>query len=526
MFASHEGGDVPITDELATPTDPVLAEILLGACTHIVEETDDILERASMGMVIRESRDYCSVIADAGGGIIATGRRDLPAFVGTIQDTIHGVIEWIGEEAFEPGDVYIVNCPWVGGTHYNDVRLVAPVHQGDRLIGYVGSCGHIGDVGGMNPGSIAVRAQNAFAEGLRIVPVLFSRHGAINQDVWKLIMANIRIQDVAEGDLRAMHSAVERGHLRLRELADLHGPAVLADWMAGYQEFGRRAVREQVSALDDGRYEFTDWIDEDPLTGEPLRVELAVEVKGERLRFDFAGSSLQAKGASNNSLSSTKAIVYVVTKYVFPELPLNYGTMGEIEIEAPLGTVVNAEFPAPVSAMAASTFDIVAACVFGAFAQVVPDRAMAASYNLQSLILGGHDPRWDRDFVSYSWGPGGWGATRDLDGRVGMPSTPRRPRTSPVRPRSDVCRFSSRNGRSCQTRADRAEGVVATACAESFVSTPTRSPRRWRVGGSSRSGDCSVAKPASHNALNWSRRMAARTWAYWSTTYAWQPGIV
>ncbi len=401
-------------------TDPVVAQVLLGACESLVEEADDILERASMGMVIRESRDYCSVVADPSGNVIATGSRDLPAFVGTIQFTIQGVIEWIGEENLREGEVYIVNCPWVGGTHFNDIRLIAPVYVAGELIGFVGACGHIGDVGGMNPGSIAVQAPNAYAEGLRIVPVVFSRDGVINDDIWQLIRANIRVQDVAEGDLRAMLAAVERATERFAELADRYGADVLTTWMSEYQEFGRTRIRDTVAALEDGEYSITDWIDADPITGDPLTIKLTLKVSGDQLIFDFDGTSPQAKGAANAALASTSAIVYVATKYVFPELPVNYGMMSGITIDAPLGTVVNAEYPTAVSAMASTTFDIVAACVFGAFSQVVPERAMAASYNLQSLIIGGHDERWDRDYVSYSWGPGGWGATKDLDGRVGM----------------------------------------------------------------------------------------------------------
>jgi N-methylhydantoinase B len=402
------------------PVDPVLAEILLGSCRALVDEADDILERASMGMVIRESRDYCSVVADPQGNVIATGKRDLPAFVGTIQLSIQAVIAAIGEGRFQPGDVYIVNDPWSGGTHYNDVRLIAPVHHEDRIIGYVGSCGHLADIGGMNPGSFAIKATSAYAEGLRIVPVLFEREQRINDDVWNLIMANIRIGKLSGGDLKAMLAAVHRAAERLVELADRHGPDVLAHWMSDYQDFGEAALRTQLAELPKGSFDWVDWIDADPLTGEPLEIRLRIEVRPDGLTFDFTGTDPQAKGSANAAFATTAALVYTTTATIFPEVPMNHGLMRAIQIVAPLGTVVNAEFPTAVSAMAATTFDIIAACIFGAFSKIVPERSIAASYNLQSFIASGRQERTGEEFVTYSWGPGGWGAGLDQDGRTSM----------------------------------------------------------------------------------------------------------
>lgn len=403
-----------------TAIEPALSEVILGACRALVDEADDLLERASMGMVIRESRDYCSVVCDPHGQVIATGSRDLPAFVGSIQFSVKGVIDWIGVENFLPGDVYIVNCPWVGGTHFNDVRLIAPVYANEVLIGYVGAAGHVADIGGMNPGSFAIKAPNSYAEGLRIVPVVFYRNGRLNADVWKLIMANIRLQATTEGDLRAMLAAIHRASDRLTELAERHGADVLEQWMDEYQAYGAQTLRMQLAKLPKGEYEWTDWIDADPVTGEPLRIHLSLKVTDEKMIFDFDGSSPQAQGAANATIASTAAIVYVATTYVFPELTFNYGMMQGLEVIVPPGTVVNATYPTPVSAMATTTFDIVAACVFGALSKVVPSRAMAASYNLQSLIVAGYDERWHAEYVTYSWGPGGWGASEHTDGRVGM----------------------------------------------------------------------------------------------------------
>lgn len=400
--------------------DPALSEILRGCYESIVEEVDQLIERGAVGMVIREGRDYCAVVADADGQVLAVGQKDLPAFVGTIAFSIRGVIEWIGAEAMRPGDVYIMNCPWVGGTHYNDVRLVAPVFSGDTLIGYVGAAGHVTDIGGVNPGSFNISAPNAYAEGLRIVPCLFYREGELNADVWKLILANVRHGDTTEGDLRALLAAVQRAERRLIEVSDTHGEQALLQWMGEYQDYGRERTREMIAALPNGRYRFTDHIDADPTTGKPLRLVLSLEVTDERLVFDFEGTDPQAQGATNSSLPSTAAVVYVAVASMFPELPFNQGMIDCLELVAPEGSVVNCTFPAPVSGMAATTFDITTACVMGAFAQVAPERAMAASYNLQAFITSGHDDRHDREFVTYSWGPGGWGAHADGDGRVAV----------------------------------------------------------------------------------------------------------
>lgn len=408
------------TRDETEPFDPVLSEILVGACRALVEEADDLLERASMGMVIRESRDYCSVVCDPGGNVLVAGERDLPGFVGSIQFTIQAVIEAIGVDRFQPGDVYIMNDPWTGGTHFNDVRLVSPVFFEGRLVAYVSSCGHVADIGGVNPGSFAISAASSFAEGLRIVPVLFYRDGEINEDVAKLILSNIRMPETTEGDLKAMLAAVWRSSERVTELARQYGPDLLAEWMRSYQDHGEEALREQLSRLEPGRYEWIDWIDENPADGEPVRIRLVVDVSPDRLRFEFEGTDPATKSGANSPLPATAAIIYVVVASLFPEVPMNHGLIRSVIVDAPENTVVNAQHPTAVSAMASTTFDLVAACSLGAFSQVVPDRVIAASYNLQSFVSSGTDPRTGEEFVTYSWGPGGWGAGKETDGRTSM----------------------------------------------------------------------------------------------------------
>ena len=408
------------TTACTTRVDPVLSEILAGACRALVEEADDLLERASMGMVIRESRDYCSVVCDRNGNVVATGSKDLPAFVGTIQFTVQAVIAAIGVGRFRAGDIYIVNDPWTAGTHFNDMRLVAPVFRDGRIIGYVGSCGHVTDIGGINPGSFAIRVPTHHAEGLRVPPVLFYRDGQINEDLAKLILSNIRVPELTEGDLHAMTAAIHRASERLLELVDAYGEDVLDAWMHSYLDYGEEKLREQVARLPAGRYEWTDWIDENPATGEPVKIELAIIVDGDCLSFDFSGSDPQTRSAVNSPFPATAAIVYTVTASLFPEVPMNHGLMRAITIIAPAGTVVHASYPAAVSAMATTTFDILVACIVGAFSHVIPERTIAASYNLQTFVTSGIDPKTNNEFITYAWGPGGWGASRDADGRTAM----------------------------------------------------------------------------------------------------------
>ena len=397
-----------------------LFEVLTGAFRALVEEADDLFERASMGMVIRESRDYCAVVCDASGNVLATGSKDLPAFVGNIQFTVQGVIEQIGVENFQPGDAYIVNDPWSGGTHFNDIRIVSPLfHQGE-LVGYAAAAGHVTDIGGPNPGSFNISASSCFGEGLRIVPVLFYRDGKLNTDVLRLILGNIRVADLTEGDLRALLAAVQRAATRVGELVDRYGIDLVQQWMAEYQSWGEERALAVARSLPAGTYSFTDWIDEDPVTGEPKKIQLSITISDDGFEFNFDGTDVQSEGAANAVLSTTIAVVWVVTCYVFPEIPPHHGAWKRMAIDAPQGTIVNADFPAGVSAMASTAFDIIAAAVFGCLAQVVPERVIAASYNLQSFVTGGVDPKTGKEFVTYSWGPGGWGAGRDTDGRVAM----------------------------------------------------------------------------------------------------------
>lgn len=397
-----------------------LFEVLTGAFRALVEEADDLLERASMGMVIRESRDYCAVVCDADGNVLATGTKDLPAFVGNIQFTVQGVRKQIGVANFRPGDAYIVNDPWTGGTHFNDIRIVLPIFHGDVVVGYTAAAGHVTDIGGPNPGSFNISASSCFAEGLRIVPVLFARGNVLDEDVLRLILANIRVPELTEGDLRALLSAVQRADKRVGELTQRYGLDLVRQWMREYQGWGEERALGVARSIRQGTFSFTDWIDEDPVSGEPKRIQLSVTISNDGFFFDFEGTDVQSLGAANAVMSTTVAVVWVVTCYIFPEIPPHYGAWNKMKVRAPDGSIVNAEFPAGVSAMASTAFDIIAACVFGCLAQVVPDRVIAASYNLQSFVTGGIDPHTGEEFVTYSWGPGGWGAGHDTDGRVAM----------------------------------------------------------------------------------------------------------
>ena len=245
-------------------------------------------------------------------------------------------------------------------------------------------------------------------------------------------------------------AAVSRATERLGELVETHGRDVLVQWMYDYQAYGEAKLHEQIRQLPEGRYEWVDWMDEDPVTGEPKEVRLSIEFTKDKLVYDFTGTAPQSLGSANATYSTTAALVYTITACVFPEVPMNHGMMRNIEIIAPEATVVNASYPSPVSAMATTVFDIVAACIFGAFSQVVPERVLAASYNLQSFITSGYDERYEKEFVTYAWGPGGWGASKELMAGSAWHCTLRLQRISPCVRRSGEFPSLLSNTRLCR----------------------------------------------------------------------------
>jgi N-methylhydantoinase B len=397
--------------------DPVLFQVLNSAFSSITDEMGALVRRAAFSLVVSEGGDYSGTISNRAGDLVASGVTDLAAHLGTIPFTVKGTLDWIGvpaEEWFRPGDVVIVNDPYVGGTHHNDVRAIMPVWFGDRLVAFIQNSMHWTDIGGHVPGTFDPNARSSYGEGLAIPPVHIVREGVFQPEMADIIMRNIRLAEQARGDLLTMIGAVRLGERRMQELARRYGPDTIMSAMDELIDYSEQLLREEISRLPDGTLEVEALMDRDPGSDsdEPLRAHMVMTVEGDRARMDFSGSSGPAKGAMNSSRAVTVSSAVVTLKMVFPHIPMNQGVFRAIDFVLPEGTLLSAVFPAPVSGCAAGVYPAVGDLILKAFIQLVPERAMAGPTGLLNIVMGGEDGRpghEGQEFVMYLWLEGGWG---------------------------------------------------------------------------------------------------------------------
>lgn len=396
--------------------DPITFQVLNNAFSGLVDEMAALVQKCAFSIVVSEGRDYSGTICNANGDLIASGSTDLPAHLGTIPFTVKGMLEWIGvpkEEYFKPGDIVIINDAYIGGTHNNDVRLVMPVFDDNRIVAFVQDSAHWTDMGGHVPGTFDPNARSSHGEGLILPPVHLVREGTLDRDLVRMILRNIRTPQVAYGDLMAQVGAVRLGAERFEQLVETHGIELIEREMEALISYSERLLREEFKRLRNGTYEFTAEIDRDPgsESDEPVRLHMALTIAGDRAVYDFSKSDRQAIGAINGTKAVTVSGAVVTTKAIFPWVPVNQGVFNALDIVLPDGLICSAQYPAPVSGAAATIYPAVTDCVLGTYIQVIPERCMAGPTGLINTVAGGYDPRpgYERDFVSYIWLEGGWG---------------------------------------------------------------------------------------------------------------------
>lgn len=402
----------------ARDLDPVTFEVLKNAFATSVDLMSEQILRTCYSFVIY-ARDFSSALCDAQGNTVMQGSQDLAAHVGTLHFQCKAVIEEFGSD-INPGDVFAVNCPYMGGTHLNDVSFIRPIFASGELIAFAQNKGHWADVGGNVPGSFDVNATTHFSEGLRITPLRVWRGGELVTDVAKLLVANTRSPQISLGDLHAQAEATGVCERELHRLVDKYGKDDVVEAMREVQDYVERIVRARVAELPDGTWSTTDYIDFDPAHGEglvPIQVRLTIE--GDQVSYDLSGSAPAVATFLNAGYGTAFSGIIAGTKTFFPDVPLNSGFYNAISVDiGPEGTVVNAGWPHAVTGFCSGPYEKVMNAGFELWSQVFPERAMACAYNLEYLLIGGYDARTpDRDyFMWYDWMAGGWGGRVDRDG--------------------------------------------------------------------------------------------------------------
>ncbi len=395
--------------------DPIELELFRNLLVSVAEEMGAVLRRTSYSANIKERRDYSCAVYDAQGETVAMGDH-MPVHLGAMPLSVRSVMNTY---RLAPGDVAIVNDPFAGGTHLPDITAVSAVYI-DGVEGpafYVANRAHHADVGGMSPGSMPL-AREIYQEGLRIPPALLVRGGRLDEDLLRLILANVRTPEERRGDLLAQTMAIRRGQARLAEIAGRYGIETVRRNMRALQDYSERMMRAALAALPAGSYAFEDWLDDDGVSKRPVRIAVRVTIEGRSATVDFTGSDPQAQGPVNaNYAVAVSAAMYVFRCLVTGDVPYTAGLMRPIRVVAPEGSVVNARPPAAMAAGNVETSQRIVDVLLGALAAAAPDRIPAASSGtMNNLSLGGWDPFRNRPFAYYETVAGGMGASAAADG--------------------------------------------------------------------------------------------------------------
>jgi N-methylhydantoinase B len=394
--------------------DPIQLEVFKHRFAAIAEEMGAVLRKASYSPNIKERRDFSCALFDADGKMIAQAAH-IPVHLGSMPLSVEAAIQNFPD--LKPGDVIIVNDPYRGGTHLPDITLVSPVFIGSQPFGFVASRAHHADVGGMTPGSMPV-AREIFQEGIIIPPIRLISAGEINRAAWDLLLANVRTAQERSGDLWAQIAANKRGQQRLQELVAEHGITKINHYMSAMLEYTERITRRLLESIPDGKYTFSDTMDNDGISEKPVLITVTIQIKGDQAWVDFSGSAPQQQGSVNAVYAITLSAVYYVFRCLIGlDVPNNAGCLAPIQVIAPEGCVVNAQHPAPVAGGNVETSQRITDVLLGALAQALPDKVPAASQGtMNNVTIGGYDPELGAPFAYYETIGGGMGALPDRDG--------------------------------------------------------------------------------------------------------------
>ena len=416
--------------------DPIELEIFKNLYHSIAEEMGAALRRTAFSPNIKERRDYSCALFDGAGEVIAMGDH-MPVHLGSMPMSVRAAIDSC--EMF-PGDLVMLNDPFRGGTHLPDITLVAPVYvnQKSSVDFYVASRAHHADVGGAFAGSMGL-CREIYQEGFRIPPVKLMRAGVMQSNILALLLNNVRTPEEREGDLGAQIAACHTGAERLREVCIRYGVQRAKRAANDLLEYSEELTRAFLVSVPPGRYHAEDFLDNDGITDNPVKIAVTVSVharnrrdsakKGRRpvatrplVTVDFTGSDSQVRG----SVNAVEAITYSACFYVFrcllaDDVPAAAGLMRPIRVIAPEGTIVNARPPAAVAGGNVETSQRIVDVLLRALSQAIPDRIpAAASGTMNNLTIGGIDPRTGRPFAYYETIAGGMGARPTKAGVSGI----------------------------------------------------------------------------------------------------------
>lgn len=400
--------------------DPYTQEIIKNALIAIGDEMFDAMARSSMSPIIYEALDYSVGLTTKDGDLIAQG-NGTTVFLGMIDALVKEILGKFGARGdIHPGDVFISNDPYIG-THLSDVAVVKPVFFEDDLVAFTVNKAHWIDVGGMTPGSFTPVSDEIFQEGLQIPTVKVIARGEPIEAIFDMIKSNIRLPKDSMGDFWAGVAANNVGEARLLGLFNKYGSEAMQQAMQGLLDYGEKMIAAELKKLPQGVFEAEDWIDDDGIGDEPLRVCVRLEISETKFVADFTGSAPQALGPINHCRTALVSAVRTIFKALTnPQIPANSGCFRAIEVICPDKTVFTAERPAPVSTYW-ETMQYADDLIWRALAEEMPERLSAGHLlSVCAFILAAKHPQTEEDVILVQPLVGGWGAMQSRDGLNGQ----------------------------------------------------------------------------------------------------------
>ena len=397
--------------------DPVTLAVLKGRLEQIADEMDATLFRSAFNPIIAEAHDASHGLYDSvSGETLVQGKSGLPVFVGVMAFAVKAVIDKTASSGgVQPGETWIFNDPYEGGTHLSDFKLVRPFYFEGSLFCHLASVGHWHDVGGNVPGNYNPVATESFQEGMHIPPVRLIQNGELNNELIEILQCNSRQPGSLFGDLNGQLNALDLGEKRLRSLLEEYGVETVQEAFKELKLRAEQLMRANISELPDTTISCEDFLDNDGIVDQPLRIGLELTVSADVMTLDFSKTSNACAGPVNISRSTAIASCYVALKHLFQEVPANSGVLEPIRFVIPDGCLLDAKAPKPVGGYTETILRVIEV-VFQAMAKIAPERSNGCAYGtINALSLAGH--RKDgRRWVMFSFFGGGHGGHPEGDG--------------------------------------------------------------------------------------------------------------
>lgn len=407
---------------MASKTDPITIEVIQGSFITTVRNMRATLIRTSFAPILYDTRDLSCALLSPTGELVAMSEGDFSGHVFSLQVGLTPILEKFGGK-MKPGDVYMFNDPYTGGTHLNDIAFYKPHFIDGRIILFETVRAHWSDVGGANPGSFSGQDTEIYQEGVRIPPVKLVNQGELNQDLWDILFANVRIADEQEGNAMAMLDSVRIGDAQINELCKKYGTDAVEQCRDALLDRAERTLREEIKKLEPGEYYVEHYCDSTGITADPVPIRIRMTVKDETLSIDFTGSADEFEGPMNIGPAVTQAGVFVVVKaWLDPDTPVNGGTFRPLDFILPKGSVVNCNPPRAVAGVW-ELYRKIQSAMAGIFSQVQPDNAGGgAMETINHIYITSYDPVAARHHILYEYPQGGFPGTSRSDGSTGSPS--------------------------------------------------------------------------------------------------------